>query len=188
MLTEQVPTKDRARVKAVAAEAANRAAAVKAVRLGDPDAEPDRVGNKVRGPDAEDSKAKKEAAPEEVESLYVNMNEESVWVYGYDGEENTMPRGNGTGPTGMGPMTGRKGGYCAGYGMPGYADSAQRIGAGLGAGRMRGWRRGCGPGFGGTVPFTVPFKADEKQFLQGQAEILQKRLNEIKGRLDELGA
>ncbi len=32
----------------------------------------------------------------------------------------TMPRGDGTGPAGMGPMTGRAAGYCAGYGVPGY--------------------------------------------------------------------
>ena len=31
-----------------------------------------------------------------------------------------MPFGDGTGPMGMGPMTGRSAGYCAGYGMPGY--------------------------------------------------------------------
>lgn len=31
-----------------------------------------------------------------------------------------MPRGNGTGPAGMGPMTGRAAGYCAGYSMPGF--------------------------------------------------------------------
>ena len=31
-----------------------------------------------------------------------------------------MPRGDGTGPAGMGPMTGRAAGYCAGYGVPGY--------------------------------------------------------------------
>jgi hypothetical protein len=31
-----------------------------------------------------------------------------------------MPRGDGTGPGGMGPMTGRAAGYCAGYNVPGY--------------------------------------------------------------------
>ena len=31
-----------------------------------------------------------------------------------------MPRGDGTGPAGIGPMTGRAAGYCAGYGIPGY--------------------------------------------------------------------
>jgi len=31
-----------------------------------------------------------------------------------------MPRGDGTGPAGMGPMTGRAAGYCAGYPVPGF--------------------------------------------------------------------
>lgn len=31
-----------------------------------------------------------------------------------------MPRRDRTGPAGMGPMTGRAAGYCAGYGTPGY--------------------------------------------------------------------
>ena len=31
-----------------------------------------------------------------------------------------MPRGDRTGPAGMGPMTGRAAGYCAGYNMPGF--------------------------------------------------------------------
>ena len=33
-----------------------------------------------------------------------------------------MPRGDGSGPAGMGPMTGRAAGYCAGYPMPGYVN------------------------------------------------------------------
>ena len=31
-----------------------------------------------------------------------------------------MPRGDGTGPAGMGPMTGRAAGFCAGFPVPGY--------------------------------------------------------------------
>ena len=31
-----------------------------------------------------------------------------------------MPGGDGTGPGGMGPMTGRAAGYCAGYPVPGF--------------------------------------------------------------------
>ena len=31
-----------------------------------------------------------------------------------------MPAGDGTGPAGLGPMTGRAAGYCAGYPAPGY--------------------------------------------------------------------
>lgn len=34
-----------------------------------------------------------------------------------------MPRGDGTGPLGMGAMTGRAAGYCAGYSVPGFANS-----------------------------------------------------------------
>jgi len=35
-----------------------------------------------------------------------------------------MPFGNGTGPAGMGPMTGRAAGFCAGYRVPGYMNPA----------------------------------------------------------------
>jgi hypothetical protein len=35
-----------------------------------------------------------------------------------------MPRGDGTGPAGMGPMTGRAAGFCAGYPVPGYMNPA----------------------------------------------------------------
>lgn len=58
-----------------------------------------------------------------------------------------MPFGNGTGPNGMGPMTGRGAGYCAGFGVPGYINNAvpRRGGAGFGMGG-RGWFGG-GRGF-----------------------------------------
>lgn len=34
-----------------------------------------------------------------------------------------MPRGNGMGPFGQGPMTGRGMGYCAGFAQPGFANA-----------------------------------------------------------------
>jgi len=34
-----------------------------------------------------------------------------------------MPGGDGTGPMGMGPMTGRAAGYCAGYPVPGFMNA-----------------------------------------------------------------
>jgi len=43
-----------------------------------------------------------------------------------------MPGGDRTGPAGMGPMTGRAAGYCAGYNVPGYMNPAGRF-AGRGA-------------------------------------------------------
>ncbi len=65
-----------------------------------------------------------------------------------------MPRGDGTGPAGFGPTTGRVAGYCAGYDAPGFANApgvrgrAGERGQGVvgirptvGAGRGRGYRR-----------------------------------------------
>lgn len=52
-----------------------------------------------------------------------------------------MPRGDRTGPSGMGPMTGRAAGYCAGYDRPGYANPMYG-----GYGRGGGFGRGFGGG------------------------------------------
>ena len=51
-----------------------------------------------------------------------------------------MPGGDGTGPAGMGPMTGRAAGFCAGYPVPGYANPVGGRGMGMG------WGRGGGRG------------------------------------------
>ena len=52
-----------------------------------------------------------------------------------------MPRGNGTGRNGAGPMYGRAMGYCAGYDMPGYVNG-DGAGLGFGGGRFQGRGRG----------------------------------------------
>jgi len=84
-----------------------------------------------------------------------------------------MPRGDGTGPAGMGPMTGRAAGFCAGYPVAGYMNPVAagagfygagasafgayggygmpyggwgRRGFGFGRGFGRGWGRGRGRG------------------------------------------
>lgn len=118
-----------------------------------------------------------------------------------------MPRGNRTGPMGMGPMTGRAGGYCGGFGMPGYANPAPGPGAGIGFGWGRGfagggrawrnmfyatgrpgWRRfgGYGAPSGYPVPYPKPDPEFEKQAMKDQAEILQAELELIKKRLAEV--
>ena len=67
-----------------------------------------------------------------------------------------MPLGDGTGPVGLGPMTGRAAGFCAGYPVPGYMNTIpgrgfRAFGYGfLGRGRGffgRGRGRGRGIGF-----------------------------------------
>ncbi|MFP3872625.1 MAG: DUF5320 domain-containing protein [Candidatus Natronoplasma sp.] len=57
-----------------------------------------------------------------------------------------MPRGDGTGPEGLGPATGRGLGYCTGHSTPGYTKG---VGLGLARGRGRGIGRGLARGFRG---------------------------------------
>ena len=60
-----------------------------------------------------------------------------------------MPGGDGTGPAGMGSMTGRAAGYCAGYPVPGYMNPIPGAGwGGFGYGRGGGGGRGWGRGYG----------------------------------------
>lgn len=122
-----------------------------------------------------------------------------------------MPGGDKTGPRGLGAMTGRGMGYCAGYNVPGYmnpgvnprARGAFGFGRGMGMGMGRGnrwgfyatgqpgWARGYYPGgyFGpGYAASTTVSRADEMQYLKGQAEMLTKELEAIKSRIDELNA
>ena len=117
-----------------------------------------------------------------------------------------MPRGDGTGPAGMGPMTGRRAGYCAGYNMPGFANPLPGRGFGAwgawgGRGGGRGWRNwyyatglpgwaraGYYPAWG-AVPFQAPpapTPEQEANFLRGQAENLRAALDSIEKRLQEL--
>ena len=112
-----------------------------------------------------------------------------------------MPTGDGTGPTGLGSMTGRAAGYCAGYSAPGYMNP--RPGYGFGRGFGRGGGRGFrGGGFGGgrfqpMVPFAAtpyPYEAaymqptpqEERSFLENQIKALQGQLDAVKQRLDEV--
>jgi hypothetical protein len=64
-----------------------------------------------------------------------------------------MPFGDGTGPMGLGPMTGRGRGFCAGFGRPGFANPIAGRGFGWG------WRAPYGyPYYGGyTPPYGYPY-------------------------------
>ncbi|MBN2073852.1 MAG: DUF5320 domain-containing protein [Actinobacteria bacterium] len=120
-----------------------------------------------------------------------------------------MPRGDGTGPAGMGPMTGRAAGYCAGYSVPGFANpyGGRYFGAGMGAfgGRGRGYRNwyyatgvpgwqrfGAGfPAWGGMAgygnPYMQGFSPDQEvKILKDQADILKKQLDDIQARIEEV--
>ena len=113
-----------------------------------------------------------------------------------------MPGGDGTGPGGMGPMTGRAAGYCAGYPVPGFMNPIAGRGfggwgrGGGGWGRrnrfyatgLTGWQRaGYGPAAYGPAPYAyAPSREDELQQLKAQAEYFTSALEEIKSRISEL--
>jgi len=122
-----------------------------------------------------------------------------------------MPAGDGTGPRGMGPMTGRGAGYCAGSGAPGYANPMPVRGFGMGWSRGGGWGRGRGwrhmyyatglPGWArygyapawGAPPAAAygpygapPTPEQETEFLKSQAEMLKEELEAISQRIAEL--
>ena len=110
-----------------------------------------------------------------------------------------MPRGDGTGPTGMGQMTGRAAGYCAGFGAPGFTNSVTARGFGGGGRGWRHWFYATGqPGwarFSGRVapyahaaPCPRPEPDIEKQALKNQAEALQSELDFTKKRLSDIEA
>jgi hypothetical protein len=103
----------------------------------------------------------------------------------------TMPRGDRTGPEGMGPMTGRRSGFCAGYSVPGNTNPAA---FGCGYGRGRNFRRGGGRGgyrgsqyYNDSVMQDMPEKGfDEEKALKSQSEYLEEQLAKVNKRLKEM--
>lgn len=124
-----------------------------------------------------------------------------------------MPGGDRTGPMGLGPMTGRGAGYCAGFGVPGYMNPYYGRGFG-GWGRGRGGGRGWGcwsyaPGFIGgpmmawgqpaaaspwpAAPYGSPFiptmtAQQEIDALKGQVEYFEDVLDGLRRRMEELAS
>ncbi len=117
-----------------------------------------------------------------------------------------MPWGDGTGPLGQGPMTGRAAGYCAGYSVPGYMNPVGgrfwgrgRGWFGRGGGRgwrhwyyatgLPGWARGRGwvpPYLPWRGPYTHVGRDEEINLLKEEAKSLQEELNAVNQRLKDL--
>jgi hypothetical protein len=96
-----------------------------------------------------------------------------------------MPGGNGTGPAGMGPMTGRGAGYCAGYSTPGYMNPG--LGFGSGFGRGRGFGRGIGRGFGyraAAYYYPNPYSSSAGISPKQEADMLKEQLKAIQDEFD----
>lgn len=122
-----------------------------------------------------------------------------------------MPAGDRTGPTGMGPMTGRAAGFCAGYSMPGYANPVSGRAAGPYGGGRGGFSRGRGRGYRNNywatglpgwqraemglpsaytpAPPYPPYGMTAQQELdhvRNQAKLLGESLKNVQDRIDEL--
>ena len=106
-----------------------------------------------------------------------------------------MPGFNGTGPNGMGPMTGGGRGYCA---VPAGRYFGKGRGRGRGWGRGFGWRHGWfdyGP-VGGYPHGVAPYYGDpsaseftpqqEADMLKKEAKAMQGEINSINMRISEL--
>ena len=120
-----------------------------------------------------------------------------------------MPRGDKTGPEGMGPITGRGMGFCAGYNTAGFANAGfggNRIGHGFGFGGGRGgwshrrwqgdaygWQRTPAGGFhqGPAMPQAVaPVMTREQQLQQLNAQVThyEQALNALRAHIKEIEA
>ncbi len=120
-----------------------------------------------------------------------------------------MPFGDGTGPRGMGPMTGRGMGRCAGFPVPGFMNPGPGRGGygGYGRGFQRRYRAYWPHGYPeavdyppGYTPYAAPFggvgapfapgamptKKQELDFLANEAQAMKSQLEEIESRIKEL--
>lgn len=89
-----------------------------------------------------------------------------------------MPKLDGTGPQGQGPMTGRGMGKCAG---------AQPLYYGLGQGRRMGANRGRKIGLGRLGWFGAGLdKVDQKEVLKEEKDALKKELELVEKELKDL--
>lgn len=111
-----------------------------------------------------------------------------------------MPREDKSGPMGAGPRTGKGAGHCADISTSGHTNRMSPSGLGLGFGRGMGPGRGMGrrrgPGGGvGREHRAVPEAdstrsrpEDERRALEGRREMLQRNINSIEERLEQLEA
>lgn len=104
-----------------------------------------------------------------------------------------MPRGDRSGPMGLGSMTGRGAGFCTGNTVPGCMNAIPGNGGGFGRGLGRGYGRGRGGRQGwafqgapfAAQPVSVP-QVDELTALKRQVKSYNEALQSINGRIAEL--
>ena len=86
-----------------------------------------------------------------------------------------MPGGDGTGPAGAGPMTGRAAGYCAGYPVRGRRSGKRRV---MWGAPYHSWSF--------SQPFAAQTKQQKLEMLRSQARGLRQAAEEAEQRISEL--
>ena len=99
-----------------------------------------------------------------------------------------MPGGDRTGPMGMGPGTGRRMGFCAGYEFPGYVSGGR---GGFGRFSRRGhrhWFYATGLPFWARGPVSDygPYPQSDLEGLKAQADYLKSELKRIEESINQL--
>ncbi len=99
-----------------------------------------------------------------------------------------MPRGDRTGPQGLGPMTGRRAGYCAGYDAPGFETMNAGYGRGFGRGYGHGFHGGGrgfgrGYGYGWGRAYAAPDRETERRIVENRISDLKEQLKALEDRL-----
>ncbi len=96
-----------------------------------------------------------------------------------------MPRGDGTGPAGQGPLTGRGAGRCAGNDVPGYGNGffGRGFGFARGPGRGTGFGRGAGFGAFNQAPYAG---TSEKSWIETAIDALKNQLQALEKRRTDL--
>lgn len=102
-----------------------------------------------------------------------------------------MPRGDRTGPNGMGQMTGRGLGYCNNFASQGFTKMMPHgMGGrffGRGGGFGRGYRHFANPYWDNQPPTSQNYDAkSQKTYLEDEIKFLSEQLEEMKNRLSEL--
>jgi hypothetical protein len=93
-----------------------------------------------------------------------------------------MPFGDGTGPMGQGPRTGRGAGFCSGFAVPGSMNRSSGF-FGRGRGGGCGWRHRQGAS---GWPFGSTSQYDELGALKAQAGFFERALESIRKRIEGL--
>jgi len=91
-----------------------------------------------------------------------------------------MPRGDRTGPSGFGPMTGRRMGNCVGSNQPGFGQPYY----GFGRGRGRGAGFGSGYGYGYPSQVNLP-TVSQKSMLENEIKVLKDQLAYLEQQLTD---